>query len=103
MTPLQASAAATGRRYFACVPAVYSALRAQTDQARDYPQGEGTQAVTLHGLPAVENLQSDTNGRVLISLEVWRFTPADDVMLAPVIAGGFVEELTAEAFALLRP
>jgi hypothetical protein len=101
-TPIQASIAATGRRWFAVAPAVYPGLRQAVDAARDYPIGEGSRAVTTSGLPAPDALPVATDGRLLISLETHRFTPADDAMLAPAIAAGLVEEMTAEAFATLQ-
>lgn len=103
LTPLQQSAASTGRRYFACSPAVYSALCQQIDAAREYPQGAGTPAVTVRGLPTADSLPFDVSGRVLISVECWRITPGDDAMLAPAIAAQQVAELTSVEYALLIP
>lgn len=98
LTPLQDSAARTGRRYFACLLPVYQALTAAIDESRGYPIG-----TTVRGLPEADSLPKDPAGRVLISVETTRMTDADNAMLAPVIAAGQVEELTAAAFTALLP
>jgi hypothetical protein len=97
-TPIEASIAATGRRWFAVAPAVYPGLRQAVDDARDYPIGEGTRAITTSGLPELKDLKVSIDGRVLISLETYRFTPEDDKMLEPSIDAKLVEELTFEEF-----
>jgi len=91
-------------RYFKCDPATYTQLAAAVDQSRGYPRGVGTRAVTLRGLPPFGELElaNDNSGRGLIAIDKWRFTPADDELIAPAIQGGLVEELTAEEFQNLQ-
>lgn len=103
LTPLQQSAADTGRRYFAAPPAVYAALSTAIDDARGYPQGDGTAAVTERGLPLPESLPAAPDGRLLISVETWRVTEGDEAMIAPAIQAGHLTELTAADFAKLMP
>lgn len=87
-------------RFFACEGATYTQLAAAVDQSRGYPRGVGTKAVTLRGLPPFEELElaNDESGRGLIAIDRWRFTPADDDLLAPAIGAGLIEELSYESF-----
>lgn len=103
LTPLQQSAADTGRRYFAAPPAVYAALSAAIDDARGYPQGADSKAVTERGLPLPDQLPAAADGRLLISVETWRVTAGDEAMIAPAIKAGHLAELTAGDFAKLMP
>lgn len=91
-------------RYFKCEAATYTQLAAAVDQSRGYPHGVGTRAVTLRGLPPFDELAiaNDKSGRGLIAIDKGRFTPADEVMLAPAIQAGLIEELTAEEFQNLQ-
>jgi len=91
-------------RYFKCDGATYTQLAAAVDQSRGYPRGVGTRAVTLRGLPPFGELElaNDNSGRGLIAIDKWRFTPADDELLAPAIGAGLIEELTAEEFQNLQ-
>lgn len=107
LTPLQLSMAATGRRYWRAVPAVYDAMRTPIDAARGFPVGSGTRASTIHSLPARDGdspplVANDSSGHVIISLEVRRVTPADAELLATAPAGT-IKELTAEEFEALKP
>lgn len=107
LTPLQLSMAATGRRYWRAVPAVYDAMRTPIDAARGFPVGSGTRASTLHSLPARDGdspplVANDGSDHVIISLEVRRVTPADDALLATAPAGTIIE-LTAEQYESLKP
>ena len=99
LTPLELSRATTGRRFFRANPTVYAQLSAAIDTARGYPEGVGTAAVTTRGLPEPGNLPTTENGDVLLSIEAWRVTAADEQMLAPAIAAGAVVELTADDYA----
>lgn len=105
LTPIEQSRAATGRRHYRVDPATYSQLAAGVDQLRGYPRGVGTKAQTLRGLSLIANLQvaNDGSGHVLVSLELWRFTTADDEMMAPAIEAGLVTELTQDEFNVLKP
>lgn len=91
-------------RYFKCDGETYTQLAAAVDQSRGYPQGLGTKAVTLRGLPPFGELEiaNDGSGRGLIAIDKWRFTPADDELLAPAIGAGLIEEMTAEEFENLQ-
>lgn len=93
LTPLQDSAARTGRRYFACLLPVYQALTAAIDESRGYPIG-----TTIRGLPEAKDCQKDSDGRVLISVETARITKEDNEMLAPVMQLGYVIEYTKEEY-----
>ncbi len=103
LTPLESSAANTGRRHFACSEPVYNALCQQIDAAREFPAGVGTAAPTVRSLPLPAGLPTDAQGRVLISVELWRMTPGDDALLGPAIAAGYVIELTAAEYAAALP
>ena len=87
-------------RFFACEGVTYTQLAAAVDQSRGYPRGFGTKAVTLRGLPPFDELElaNDDSGRGLIAIDNWRFTPADDELLAPAIGAGLIEELTKTEF-----
>ncbi|MBK1835014.1 hypothetical protein [Roseibacillus ishigakijimensis] len=104
LTPLEASLAATGLRFFAVSPEAYPALCAQIDESRGYPHGEGTSAVTVRGLPLPEDLATanDGSGRLLISIDGWRFTAADDVLVADAIEAGAVVELIHEDWEAMK-
>lgn len=103
LTPLEQSAATTGRRYFVTAGVVYDALCQQIDANRGFPAGVGTKAATLRGLPPADKLPVDGQGRVLVNIDQWRITPDDEGMLAPAIAAGHVSELTAAEYASLLP
>lgn len=103
LTLLEQSAADTGRRFFAVSAQVYAALTNAIDSARNYPQGEGTAAVTDRGLPLPENLTVAIDGRLLISVETWRVTAADKQMIAPALLAGHLTELTNMQYAELLP
>mgnify|MGYP000010917907 CR=1 FL=1 len=92
-------------RFFKCDGATYTALATAVDQSRGYPRGVGTRAVTLRGLPPFDELEiaNDDSGRGLIAIDNWRFTPADDELIAPAIGAGLIEELTLEQYQTLRP
>jgi len=101
LTEIEQSRADTGFRYYVVQPDVYTALAAGVDQARGYPNKQGT---TLTGLPPVEQLADATDGSgKLIAIDCWRFTAADDQMLAGPIASGTVTELTHLEFINLKP
>lgn len=87
-------------RFFKCDGATYTQLAAAVDQSRGYPRGVGTRAVTLRGLPPFDELElaNDDSGRGLIAIDNWRFTPADDELIAPAIGAGLIEELTKTEF-----
>ncbi len=65
----------------------------------------GTPAMTLTGLTPIERLKTanDSSGFVLLSLEVMRFTTADDDMIAEPVAMGLLVEKTKEEFMALQP
>lgn len=92
-------------RYFKCDQATYTQLAAAVDQSRGYPHGVGTRAVTLRGLPPFDELAiaNDKSGRGLIEIDKWRFTPADEELLAPAIGAGLIEELTLSEYQNLKP
>ena len=92
-------------RYFKCEAATYTQLAAAVDQSRGYPRGLGTRAVTLRGLPPFDELAiaNDKSGRRLIEINKWRFTPADDELIAPAIQAGLIEELTLSEYQNLKP
>lgn len=91
-------------RFFKCDPATYTQLAAAVDQSRSYPHGVGTRAVTLRGLPPFDELElaNDNSGRGLIAIDKWRFTPADDELLAPAIGAGLIDELTLSEYQNLK-
>lgn len=91
-------------RFFACEGVTYTQLAAAADQSRGYPRGLGTRAVTLRGLPPFDELElaNDDSGRGLIAIDNWRFTPADDELLAPAIGAGLIEELTLSEYQNLK-
>lgn len=103
--PVLISRAANGYRYYACVPQVYSQLKAGIDQSRGYPHGGGTKAVTQEGLPSAEHLQTanDGSGRLLLAVDTWRITAEDDGMLEPAKEAGYLEEVTKAAYLTLQP
>ena len=105
LTPIEQSVAATGRRCFTVEPNVYDQMAAGVDQLRGYPWGEGTKAVTLHGLPLREQLPiaNDDSGFVLVNLEKWRFTDADEEMMQPAIDAGLIVEITHSEWLSLKP
>ena len=105
LTPIEQSRAETGRRYFAVQPDVYLSLMAGVDQLRNFPRGIGTPAPTLTGLTPIDRLETanDGSGFVLLSLEVKRFTTADDPMIAQPISLGLLVELTKSEYMALRP
>lgn len=105
LTPLEQSRADTGRRYFAVHPNVYLGLAEGVNQTRNFPEGMGTPAMTLTGLTPIERLKTanDGSGFVLLSLEVMRFTTADDGMIAEPVAMGLLVEKTKEEFMALQP
>jgi hypothetical protein len=92
-------------RFFACEAATYTQLADAVDQSRGYPRGVGTKAVTLRGLPPFDELTiaNDGSGRGLIAIDKWRFTPADEELLAPAIGAGLIEELTLSEYQNLKP
>ena len=92
-------------RFFACEAATYTQLADAVDQSRGYPRGVGTKAVTLLGLPPFDELTiaNDGSGRGLIAIDKWRFTPADEELLAPAIGAGLIEELTLSEYQNLKP
>jgi len=102
LTPIEQSRADTGFRYYVVQPDIYTDLVAKVDQSRGYPNKERT---TLTGLPPVEQLAdaADESGK-LIAIDCWRFTPADDELIAPAIGAGLIEELTKTEFeSLIQP
>ncbi len=105
LTPIEQSRADTGRRYFAVHPNVYLGLAAGVNQTRNFPEGMGTPAMTLTGLTPIERLKTanDGSGFVLLSLEVMRFTTADDGMIAEPVAMGLLVEKTKDEFMSLQP
>ena len=105
LTPIEQSRAETGRRYFAVQPDVYREMCQGVDQIRNYPKGVNTIAQTLTGLIPIEKLEiaNDDSGFVLTSLEVSRFTKADEAMMANPIALGSIVEMTKAEFDTLRP
>lgn len=105
LTQIELSRAETGRRHYICDPTTYTQLAAGVDQTRGYPLGDPSPAVTLRGVPPVEELPVANNGsgKVLISLECWRFTEQDDIMIAPAIQAGLITELTHAEYSALLP
>jgi hypothetical protein len=105
LTPVEKSRADTGRRYFAVEPDTYIAMSQGVDQIRNYPKGINTIAQTLTGLIPIEKLETanDDSGFVLTSLEVSRFTEADEAMMADPIALGLIIEMTKTEFDALKP
>ncbi len=105
LTPIEQSRAETGRRYFAVHSDVYLSLMEGVNQLRSFPRGVGTPAATLTGLTPIDRLETanDGSGFVLLSLEVSRFTVADDPMIAQPISLGLLVELTKSEFMALRP
>ena len=100
LTPIEQSRANTGFRYYVVQPDTYTALAAEVDQSRGYPNKQGT---TLTGLPPVEQLADATDGSgKLIAIDCWRFTPADDELLAPAIGAGLIDELTLSEYQNLK-
>lgn len=98
LTPLQQSAATTGRRFFRLSEEVYAVLCSEIDQRRGFPAGEGTRAPTIRGLPLPEKCKRAENGDVLISVETWRIESADEEMLDSAKEVNLVTELTWEEF-----
>jgi hypothetical protein len=97
LTPLQESAARTGRRFWRVLTDEgYLMLCGQIDERHGFPAGVGTQAVTLQGLPPIEQAQRSIDGEILVSLETWRILPADEVMAQQAEAAGMVVEITDE-------
>jgi hypothetical protein len=105
LTPIEQSRAETGRRYFAVEPDTYIAMSQGVNQIRNYPKGINTIAQTLTGLIPIEKLETanDDSGFVLTSLEVSRFTEADEAMMADPIALGLIIEMTKTEFDALKP
>jgi hypothetical protein len=88
-------------RYFRAMPAVYSDICAQLDAAYGYPN-EATK--TLRTLPLAVDLPSDAQGRLylMISEEYCQFDLPSE-LLPQLIAGGLVEEITAEQYSAVLP
>ena len=105
LTPIEQSRADTGRRYFAVEPDTYLAMSQGVDQIRNYPKGINTIAQTMTGLIPIEKLETanDDSGFVMTSLEVSRFTEADEAMMANPIALGLIIEMTKAEFDALKP
>ena len=105
LTPLEQSIADTGRRFFKVESNTYDQMAAGVDQIRGYPHGQPSKVVTLRGLPARLNLPitNDGSGSVLVSLETWRFSAADDALMAPAIAALLITELTKLEYEALKP
>jgi len=105
LTPIEQSRAETGRRYFAVEPDTYIAMSQGVNQIRNYPKGINTIAQTLTGLIPIEKLETanDDSSFVLTSLEVSRFTEADEAMMADPIALGLIIEMTKTEFDALKP
>lgn len=93
-TPAQlaASLAASGRRAFRATPEVYEAFSDLIDSTQGYPKGEGTRAVTTRGLPPIEEL-TVVNGKVTVSVEVWRISPTLETLLQSAIDNNQIEEI----------
>jgi hypothetical protein len=100
LTPLQQSAAETGRRFFRTSEQVYAMLCADIDHRRGFPAPSGD---TLRSLPLPEDTIRDATGMVLVSVETWRIEEADNLMLAATIAAGHGEELTAAEYEAAKP
>lgn len=99
LSPLQQSAADTGRRFFAAPEAVYRALCAQIDALGGYPVGVGSTAVTERALPEImKSTLRDAQDRILVSVETWRITPAHDQMIAGAIQAGQIVGLIHSEF-----
>lgn len=103
LTPLQESAARTGRRYFRAPVSVYAALCEQIDARRGFPAGVGTEAVTKRAFPRPSRATKAEDGDILISVETWRFTTEDGEMVAQAIEGGLLAELTDEEYSEVSP
>jgi hypothetical protein len=88
-------------RYFRSTPAVYESICAQLDAAYGYPNAATKTARTL---PLVADLPSDDQGRVYlrISAEYCDYNLPSE-MLPLLIAGGAVDEITAEQYAATLP
>jgi hypothetical protein len=88
-------------RFFRASPAVYADICAQLDAAYGYPNPD---TKTLRALPLASELPSDAQGRVYLAIqdEYCEFILPSE-MLPQLIASGTVEEVTAEAYAALRP
>lgn len=100
LTPVEASRAATGFRYYVCEKTTYGQLAAAVDASRGYPK-----QYTKRGLPLVEELPeaTDGSGKVLIAIDCWRFNADDDAMLEAPTAAGLVTELTKDDYDALKP
>lgn len=88
-------------RYFRSTPAVYASICAQLDAAYGYPN-QATK--TERTLPMVDDLPSDSQGRVYlaVSAEYCEYNLPSE-LLPQLIADGLVEELTAEQYAAVLP
>lgn len=96
-SPLAVSRRENAHRFFCLPELLYVALKNQVNIDRGYPMG-----LTRDALQATVSLPTAPDGKKLIAIDCWRFTAADDVMLAPYLANGSIVELThAEYIALL--
>ena len=100
LTEVEQSRAATGFRYYITDPATYGFLSTKVDESRGYPW-----RYTERGLPLVDTLPdaTDGSGRKLIAIDNWRFTPADDELIAGPLTEGLIEELTHLEYIALKP
>ena len=96
-TPLEASRARTGRRYYNMRPQDYTAFGAQLNQQRGYPR-----VGTERALPPVETrpVATDGSGHVLLSIPVWWIRDGESF---PVENSPHVQELTDEEYAAVKP
>lgn len=91
----------TDARYFRSTPAVYVDVCAQLDAAWGYPNAE---TKTQRALPLVEELPTDNQGRVLLSVaaQYCEYNLPGE-LLPQLIEAGLVEEMSAEQYAALLP
>ncbi len=100
LTPLQADIAATGRRCWRMRESNYKAFRVQLDNARGFPKGRGTRAVTERAIPDADDMPraNDGSGHLLVNLSV-HYVRGD----IPLEENPHVEALTVDDWRALMP
>ena len=85
-------------RFFRVEPTAYVGLTSYVDTSRGYPT-----ANTYRGLPLFDwLLHEEDTGWGIIPIDKWRFTDEDETVVAKAIEDGVVEEITEEAYNIIR-
>lgn len=89
-------------RFFFCDKETYTALANQVDVSRGYPHGYPSKAVTLRGLPEVNDLPELEDGRVAVAIHRRRFEPHDEPGLSAAKSAGLIEEVDLATYVCIE-